>query len=110
MAFLAVAIVLGIVLSVAAVGLEELTFRRYPKASDVAYLFLLAVIENFGYRQINTWWRFQGSIGALFRRRTWGKAERVGWDSAPATSSEGPPKDPVWDTVPPAFPSTSPSR
>ncbi len=79
-AFLAVALVLGIVLSVAAVGLEELTFRRYPKPSDLAYLFVLAIVENFGYRQLNTWWRFKGTVSALFRRRTWGHAERVGWD------------------------------
>lgn len=86
MGFLAVAIALGVVLSVAAVGLEELTFRRYPKASDLARLFGLAVLENFGYRQLNTWWRFRGTISALIRYRGWGRMERKGFDEVARTS------------------------
>ena len=50
LAFLMVAIVLGVVLSVAAVALEEITFRRYPRSLDLVRLFGLAVIENIGYR------------------------------------------------------------
>lgn len=50
LASLIASIVLGVVLSLAAVGLEEITFRRYPRFSDLLRLFTLAVIENLGYR------------------------------------------------------------
>ncbi|MBT8337405.1 MAG: glycosyltransferase family 2 protein, partial [Gemmatimonadetes bacterium] len=45
-AFLAVAVVLGVALSIASVVLEELSFRRYSRWRDLTHLFWLAVIEN----------------------------------------------------------------
>ncbi len=84
-AFLLVAVVFGVVLSVAAVGLEELTFRRYPRARDLMSLFGLAFIENLGYRQLIAWWRFRGVISALFRSRGWGRQEREGFGSGSGT-------------------------
>ena len=80
-AFLAVAIALGAVLSVSAVALEELSFRRYPRVSDLVKLFGLAALENFGYRQLNTWWRVQGTISALRGVQSWGKMTRKGFDA-----------------------------
>ncbi len=80
-AFLAVALALGGVLSVSAVALEELSFRRYPRLSDLLRLFGLAVLENFGYRQMNTWWRVQGTISALRGVKSWGKMTRKGFDA-----------------------------
>lgn len=67
------------VLSIAAVGLEELTFRRYPKFTDLLQLFGLAVIENFGYRQLTTYWRIRGFISALRGKTGWGQMERKGF-------------------------------
>jgi cellulose synthase/poly-beta-1,6-N-acetylglucosamine synthase-like glycosyltransferase len=79
--FLMVAIVLGIVLSVATVALEEVTFRRYPKVSDLARLFALAVLENFGYRQLVTFWRVRGTLRFLRGDKAWGEMERKGFGS-----------------------------
>lgn len=79
-AFLAVAVALGGVLSLSAVALEELSFRRYPRFSDLIKLFGLAALENFGYRQINTWWRVQGMISAFRGVQSWGKMTRKGFD------------------------------
>lgn len=45
---------LGIVLSMGSLVLEELSFRRYPKILHLVILFAYAVLENFGYRQLNT--------------------------------------------------------
>jgi cellulose synthase/poly-beta-1,6-N-acetylglucosamine synthase-like glycosyltransferase len=78
-AFLAVAFVLGMCLSVASVGLEELCFRRYTRATDVLKLFGIAILENLGYRQLNTWWRFRGTISSLRGVQGWGKMERKGF-------------------------------
>ncbi len=82
-AFLMVAFVLGIALSLAAIGLEELSFRRYPRTSDLFRLFLLAVVESFGYRQLNSYWRVRGVFSKLFRVKGWGTMERKGF--APET-------------------------
>jgi cellulose synthase/poly-beta-1,6-N-acetylglucosamine synthase-like glycosyltransferase len=79
LAFLALAIVLGIALSVAAIGLEELTFRRYRRSSDLAHLFWLAVAENIGYRQLNSFWRIQGVVSALSGKEAWGELQRKGF-------------------------------
>ncbi len=74
--FLLVAIVLGIVLSLIALVLEELSFRKYPKYSQVLKLFFFAIFENMGYRQIHTWWRVKGIIDFLKGSKQWGKMER----------------------------------
>jgi len=79
LAFLMVALGFGVALSLAAVGLEELSFRRYPRLRDVTRLFGLAVAENFGYRQLSTLWRFQGMISAARRARGWGAMSRRGF-------------------------------
>ena len=78
-AFLMVAVLLGIALSVAAVGLEELTFRRYPRMKDLLALFGLAVIEGFGYRQLSTFWRARGLLSALRGKKSWGEMTRKGF-------------------------------
>lgn len=79
-AFLCVAIVLGIALSLAAVALEELSFRRYPRISDLIGLFNLSVVENFGYRQLSAWWRLKGTFSALRGVEGWGHMARKGFD------------------------------
>lgn len=71
-AFLMVAFVLGVALSVSAVGLDELSFRRYTKFSDLFRLFYFAILENFGYRQYLLFYRFRGIISALRRSKEWG--------------------------------------
>ncbi len=77
--FLMVAFGFGVALSIAAVGLEELSFRRYPRLSDVMRLFGLAVAENFGYRQLSTYWRVRGMFSALRRKKGWGAMTRKGF-------------------------------
>jgi len=79
--FLAAAIVLGIVLSLGSLVLEELCFRRYPKIFHLVILFVYAVLENFGYRQLNTWWRFKGCLDHILGKRGWGKMERKGFQA-----------------------------
>lgn len=78
-AFLFVAISLGILLSVTALLMEELSFSLFPKKSDVAILFLTAILENFGYRQLTAVWRLQGLWKwATGTHQTWGNMTRTG--------------------------------
>ena len=60
--FFLAAVVYGSLLSVVAVALEELSFRRYPKLTDLVRLTAFGIFENFGYRQIATWWRVMGIV------------------------------------------------
>ncbi|HSN67717.1 MAG TPA: glycosyltransferase, partial [Thermoanaerobaculia bacterium] len=55
-AFFIVSVLFGILLSMSAIVLEELTQRRYPAPRDVLRLFVASVIENLGFRQLMTIW------------------------------------------------------
>jgi cellulose synthase/poly-beta-1,6-N-acetylglucosamine synthase-like glycosyltransferase len=90
LAFLLLAVFSGIALSLAAVGLEELTFRRYKRSDDFRNLLWLAVVENFGYRQFLALARFKGVIMAMLGRRGWGEMERKGvLRTEPAMAASG---------------------
>ena len=78
-AFLTLAIGLGIGLSITAVALEEMGFRRYPNRKDLYRLIGLAVLENFGYRQLTTYWRLRGMYNLLRKKHAWGIMERRGF-------------------------------
>ena len=69
--FLILAIFFGIFLSTIGIFLEELTYRRYPKWSHLFKLLLYGVFENFGYRQMNSFWRTQALFKYLIGRREW---------------------------------------
>lgn len=74
--FLTMAILLGVLLSTSSLLLEELSFRRYPRLRDLLILFAYAILENFGYRQLHSWWRLQGLWDYYRKAQGWGKAER----------------------------------
>ena len=84
LAFLMLAFALGMALSLAAIGLEELTFRRYPRLGQLLDLMGVAVIEAVGYHQLSTWWRLKGTWAALRQRGGWGEMTRKGFGTAPA--------------------------
>jgi cellulose synthase/poly-beta-1,6-N-acetylglucosamine synthase-like glycosyltransferase len=81
-AFLGVAFALGMVLSLSAVCLEELTFRRYPRKRELILLFFVGVLENLGYRQLNTYWRVKGTLSSLLGKGGWGVMARKGFESS----------------------------
>ncbi len=77
--FLTVAILLGVLLSTGAILLEEMTYMRYPKKSDFLILLLYGVLENFGYRQINSVWRTEALIKSLLGGKKWERVEKHGY-------------------------------
>ena len=82
LAFLAVSFTFGVVISVGALALEESELRRFPRARDLVLLTSVAVLENFGYRQLNNLWRLRGVWQYLRRSQSWGTMTRKGF--APA--------------------------
>jgi cellulose synthase/poly-beta-1,6-N-acetylglucosamine synthase-like glycosyltransferase len=84
------AVVLGIILSVSAVLLEEASFHRYPRWRELALLNLIAVVENFGYRQLTLWWRLTGTWDYLRGNKQWGAQVRQGFGTPAAAPTVAP--------------------
>ncbi len=76
--FFLAAILYGTMISIASVLLEELSFRRYLRLRDVFKLLAAALLENFGYRQLTTWWRLRGLIDYWRGQTGWGAMARRG--------------------------------
>jgi len=80
---LAVMLCFGLLLSTLALLLEELSFHVYPRRRDLLILFAVGILENFGYRQINVWWRLTGMWQWLRGKRGgWGVMQRKGTGEA----------------------------
>jgi cellulose synthase/poly-beta-1,6-N-acetylglucosamine synthase-like glycosyltransferase len=77
--FVAVSIIYGIFLSIAAVLLEELSFRRYPTWLDLSKLIVFSILENFGYRQMLSVFKVRAFYDVIRRRRAWGRMRRTGF-------------------------------
>lgn len=96
--FLFVSIGMGVLLSVNALFLEELSFQMYPRSSQQLKMFGVAILENFGYRQLNSVWRFVAVVKWLFsfwRKSGWGKVDRDGsWQRNTGESKAMPPLSP----------------
>lgn len=78
LAFLLTAVGLGVLISLIALFLEEISFHTYSKSRSLMILFFCAILENFGYRQINSWWRLIGLIRWLRGKGSWGEMKRIG--------------------------------
>jgi hypothetical protein len=76
--FILIFIVLGIFISISSLILEEISLKRFNSAKDLLTLGTVAIIENLGYRQLNTAWRIIGWWRFLRKKQSWGKIRRVG--------------------------------
>lgn len=88
-AWFALSCVFGITISCGSLVLEELELRRYPRARDLAILVAVAVIENFGYRQLVNLWRVVGHWRFLRGATGWGKARRRPFEGLRGIGSAG---------------------
>ncbi|WP_202131557.1 glycosyltransferase family 2 protein [Aurantiacibacter rhizosphaerae] len=82
LAFLAVTFMFGVSLSIATLVLEEIQLRRFPKARELAVLAIIAVLENFGYRQLSNLWRLQGWWQFIRKQQSWGTMTRKGFSTS----------------------------
>lgn len=89
--FLFLSIFLGSALSVAAVALEEMSFRRYTKGRDLAVMLGLALVETLGYRHLNTYWRLKGMWAFLRGDNDWGTMDRRGFGEDDSSATSTPP-------------------
>jgi cellulose synthase/poly-beta-1,6-N-acetylglucosamine synthase-like glycosyltransferase len=77
LAFLALAFLYGLTLSIGAVVLEDAAFGRHPGWDDLGRVLVYAVAENLGYRQFTHLWKLEG-FWQLWRGGGWGTMERKG--------------------------------
>jgi cellulose synthase/poly-beta-1,6-N-acetylglucosamine synthase-like glycosyltransferase len=77
--FFLLAVAFGVFLSVAAILLEEISYRRYPSWEDLWKLLICGVLENFGFRQTLALFKIQAFWEYLRGLRRWGRLERVGF-------------------------------
>ncbi|HEV2533561.1 glycosyltransferase [Phenylobacterium sp.] len=81
-AFLAISFGFGVVMSVGALALEETELRRFPDVGSLLTLMGAAIVENFGYRQLNNLWRLWGTYQYVSRQHAWGAMARAGFRRA----------------------------
>lgn len=84
-AFLLLSFGTGFLLSISSILLEEVTFRTYQNKKDLSMLIFAAFVENFGYRQLMSLWRLEGTIKWILRTESsWGTMTRnASWSSTP---------------------------
>jgi cellulose synthase/poly-beta-1,6-N-acetylglucosamine synthase-like glycosyltransferase len=77
---LAASILYSFLLTMVALLAEEMSYRRYRGVGDLLRAVWAAVEENFGYRQLNAWWRMGGAVEALRKsQHEWGDMQRKGF-------------------------------
>lgn len=79
---------LGVAVSLSSLLLAEY-HQRYFGAGDRLRLVLLAIVENFGYRQYASVLRLRGYISALTRKTGWGTMVRAGFSGGRQSAAAG---------------------
>lgn len=90
--FTTVALAYGLCLSLVTLLLEELSFRRYREPGDLLRLCRAAVLENFGLRQLHSWWRLVALVTWRGRPQQWDSAARRGFQAVAVAASPAAPK------------------
>jgi cellulose synthase/poly-beta-1,6-N-acetylglucosamine synthase-like glycosyltransferase len=71
-----VSVSFGIAVTLLAVLLNDVTSRRYMRGPDLVLLVAAAILENFGYRQVNSWWGCVGTWQSMTGKGGWGVMKR----------------------------------
>lgn len=73
---IAVSVLFGASTTMMAVALSDFASRSYVRKRDLALLFATAIVENLGYRQLNSWWSLVGTVQAVTGKGGWGPMTR----------------------------------
>lgn len=79
--FLFVTFLFGTFLSMCAILLEEMSFRKYTRVRDFIKLMVYSVFESFWYRQVNAFWKTLVFFMLPFKKIEWGNMERKGFQN-----------------------------
>lgn len=78
--FFMVSVVLGTLLSISSIFLEELSEKRYPRFRDIFILGAFSVLENLYYRQFLSLVRAKAFLDYFRGRNVWGAMEKKGFE------------------------------
>jgi cellulose synthase/poly-beta-1,6-N-acetylglucosamine synthase-like glycosyltransferase len=78
-AYCAVVFGFGVCISLFSFVLAEFSLRRFTRPRDLWRMTLGAILENFGYRQLNSAWRVMGIWQFLKKKQGWGDMQRKGF-------------------------------
>lgn len=76
--FFGVSLGYSFLLSLWAVLLEEISFRRYASLRDLGLLLWFSILESFGYRQLTVWYRLKSFARFARGDMSWGVMTREG--------------------------------
>jgi glycosyltransferase, family 2 len=76
------AVMLGILISIGGIILEQYTRKGCMSSQQAMKLSLYAILENFGYRQAVTLFRFGGLVRYRKYKGSWGKIQRREFNAA----------------------------
>ena len=82
--FLCFVLIWGLCISFATILVHEKVPHRYGSTADLKALLLTAVIENFGFRQIHSYWRLKGMIRYILDSSS-RSSGMVGWKAIERT-------------------------
>ena len=71
-----VSVLFGAATTLLSVLLSDATSRQYVQGRDLALLIVVAIVESFGYRQVNSLWGCVGTYQALTGKGGWGSMKR----------------------------------
>jgi cellulose synthase/poly-beta-1,6-N-acetylglucosamine synthase-like glycosyltransferase len=80
---LAVSVLFGAARTFGAVLLSDLGTGLYMRSRDLGILFSAAMLEHFGYHQLNTWWSCVGTVQAITGTGGWGRMNRKAFAATP---------------------------
>ncbi len=80
-------VMLGVLISIISLIIGE-TENNYYSYKDILRLLGVAVIENFGPRQLFSFWRVAGFFDMFSKEHSWGEQKRKGFADEPAQKGE----------------------
>ena len=93
-AFLLISLGLGVLITAAALAIEQYAFHRYRRRRDMWRLLGYGVLENVGFHQLHHLWRAIGYVDIARGTTGWGAQQRRGFDAPPGPEVVLPPDDP----------------
>lgn len=88
LAYTALIFSFGIFISTMAILIEQDEIERFSNPRQLITLLLIATVENFGYRQLSSFWRMKGLWQHFTNKKaSWGAMERKGFQTADSSTS-----------------------
>lgn len=75
--YFVIAVLLGTILSLGTVLIEQISFKKYTSLKDILILSFYSIMENFGFRQLIILFRISGIYNYRKAKHTWGAIQRT---------------------------------